>query len=109
VTRRADDHKATNDDDAENLRATWTLNDEDGENPEVNTQFTTRREGGEKDTGRQTPQATYFQSHEDLRGTRATQSRNPQPHVKHEARGVILGQRAVEVGVEAQPLSVLMR
>ena len=109
MTRRADDHKATNDDDAENLRATWTLNDEDGENPEVNTQFTTRREGGEKDTGRQTPQATYFQSREDLRGTRATQSRNPQPHVKHEARGVILGQRAVEVGVEAQPLSVLTR
>lgn len=109
MTRRADDHKATNDDDAENLRATWTLNDEDGENPEVNTRFTTRREGGEKDTGRQTPQATYFQSREDLRGTRATQSRNPQPHVKHEARGVILGQRAVEVGVEAQPLSVLMR
>jgi hypothetical protein len=109
VTRRADDHKATNDDDAENPRATWTLNDEDGENPEVNTQFTTRREGGEKDTGRQTPQATYFQSYEDLRGIRATQSRNPRPHVKHEARGVILDQRAVEVGVEAQPLSVLMQ
>ena len=62
------------------------------------------KEDGERDTGRQTLQATYCQSRPGDRDTRATQSKNPQHPVKLKDRGAILQQTEVEGEVEAQLL-----
>jgi hypothetical protein len=101
TTRRAGDRAVTNEDDAENRRATTTLNDENEESRAPNTLYMIMKAGGERDIERRIHRATYYRLH-DAHGTKAIPNRSRQDHA--DTQGVIQQQTAAGAGAEAQHL-----